>query len=98
MTDHLHILLKAAARTKGLPPTPPLGLEARVLASWRDQFRSPGADWMVAFRPAFLLAGLIAIVSVCLNLGAIAHLRTQNLQRETEWNMAESALRLAVDL
>jgi hypothetical protein len=97
MKDHLHILLSAASRTQSQTPAPPLGLEARVLASWRERLRSADANWMAAFRPAFLLAGVIAAVSVALNLGAFVQLGQQSLERETEWSLAEYTYRLAAD-
>ena len=102
MNDHLDRLLRAAALAPApdAEPEPPLGLETRILAHWRETIRGEEAGaavWSLVFRRALFFGGGVMLTSLLLNLGPLTRYREWTTPHAAEFSLADSAVHLAMN-
>jgi len=98
MNDSLDRLLHIAASSPAdaKTPEPPFGFETRVLAAWRAATsEDEGAGWRAAFRPAIVIAGTAALLSVAFSWPSLSGLRETAAPSIAERTVVDSAIRLA---
>lgn len=97
MKDPIDRLLQAAAQAPQKHPdfSPPLGLESRVITTWRETLASSESWWGLG-APFAATAALVMILSVALNFHALQNL-PQQASQPAELSVADSALRLALN-
>lgn len=98
MKDSFDRLMEAAARVSQKPVAaePPLGLETRVIASWRETLaKNAGEDWWPLGRPFMAFASLVMALSVIFNFRALLNL-PHCVEQAAEYSLADSAIRIAL--
>lgn len=98
MKDSFDRLLEAATRASQKPvdAEPPLGLETRVIAAWREALaRNDVEDWWKLGRPFMAFASLVMTLSIVLNFHALWNL-PHRVEQNAEFSLADSAIRIAL--
>lgn len=100
MKDPLDRLLASAAQTpeKPLPAEPPFGLETRVIAAWRETLALPAPEsWWKLCGPFLATASFMVALSAAWNFHTVHNPPLQAGSAPTEFSMADSAIRLALN-